>query len=49
MAVVYFGALALLLVSAFWYLDPATNTIVRSLSFKNFADLIGQRRTFRSR
>jgi len=42
MAVVYFGALALLLVSAFWYLDPATNTIVRSLSFKNFADLIGQ-------
>jgi putative spermidine/putrescine transport system permease protein len=42
MGVVYFGALALLLVSAFWYLDPVTHEIVRQLSFRNFADLIGQ-------
>src|ERR1043166_2957301 len=42
MGVVYFGALALLLVSAFWYLDPVTHDIVRQLSFRNFADLIGQ-------
>jgi putative spermidine/putrescine transport system permease protein len=42
MAVVYFGALALLLVAAFWALDPATNTIVRSFTLKNFQDLLAQ-------
>jgi putative spermidine/putrescine transport system permease protein len=42
MAVVYFGALALLLVSAFWYLDPRTHEIVRQISLTNFADLVQQ-------
>jgi putative spermidine/putrescine transport system permease protein len=42
MAVVYFGSLALLLVAAFWYLDPASNTIVRSFTLRNFADLASQ-------
>ncbi len=42
MGVVYLGALALLLVSAFWYLDPATNKIVRSLTLANFEELLSQ-------
>jgi len=42
MAVVYFGSLALLLVAAFWYLDPGTSTIVRSFTLQNFADLLNQ-------
>jgi putative spermidine/putrescine transport system permease protein len=42
MGVVYFGALALLLVAAFWSLDPASNAIVRSFTLQNFQDLLAQ-------
>src|SRR3954454_13712803 len=42
MAVLYFGSLALLLVSAFWYLDPKTSAIVRSFSLENFRIILTQ-------
>jgi len=34
--VVYLGSLAILLLSAFWYLDPATSAIRHDLSLQNF-------------
>jgi putative spermidine/putrescine transport system permease protein len=40
MAVVYFGSLALLLVSAFWYLDPRTTEVIREFSLTNFETLL---------
>ncbi|MFN8518099.1 MAG: ABC transporter permease [Chloroflexota bacterium] len=40
MGVVYFGSLALLLVSAFYVLDPRTSQIVQELSLKNFEMLL---------
>jgi putative spermidine/putrescine transport system permease protein len=40
MSVVYFGSLALLMVSAFYVLDPRTSQIVRELSLKNFQTLL---------
>lgn len=40
--VVYLGSLAILLVAAFWYLDPATSAVVREFSLKNFERLIGE-------
>jgi putative spermidine/putrescine transport system permease protein len=40
MSVVYFGSLALLLVAAFWYLDPTTSAIVKSFSLDNFRTLL---------
>ena len=42
MAIVYFGSLAVLLVSAFWYLDPRTSTIVHQLTLKNFETILTQ-------
>jgi putative spermidine/putrescine transport system permease protein len=42
MAVLYFGSLALLLVSAFWYLDPKTSAVVRSFSLQNFQTILTQ-------
>ncbi|HEY2916575.1 MAG TPA: ABC transporter permease [Candidatus Limnocylindrales bacterium] len=38
--VLYLGSLALLLVSAFWYLDPTTSSIVRSFTLQNFGTLL---------
>lgn len=38
--VVYYGSLALLLVSAFWTLDPTTHDIVHQLSLANFQKLV---------
>jgi putative spermidine/putrescine transport system permease protein len=40
MSVVYFGSLALLLVTAFWYLDPTTSAIVKAFSLDNFRTLL---------
>jgi putative spermidine/putrescine transport system permease protein len=40
MAVVYFGSLALLFVTAFFYLDPSTTQVVREFSLKNFQTLL---------
>jgi putative spermidine/putrescine transport system permease protein len=40
MGVVYFGSLALLLVAAFWSIDPKTSAVIRSLSLDNFQDLL---------
>jgi putative spermidine/putrescine transport system permease protein len=42
MGVVYFGSLAVLLVSAFWYLDPKTSAIVQGFSLENFQELLTQ-------
>jgi putative spermidine/putrescine transport system permease protein len=39
--VVYLGSLAILLVSAFWYLNPATSAIVHQFSLANFQQLLG--------
>ncbi|HXI45437.1 MAG TPA: ABC transporter permease [Candidatus Acidoferrales bacterium] len=39
-AILYLGSLAVLLVSAFWYLDPATSSIVRSFTLQNFVSLL---------
>jgi putative spermidine/putrescine transport system permease protein len=38
--VLYLGSLAVLLVSAFWYLDPSTSSIVRSFTLRNFSTLL---------
>jgi len=40
MSVVYFGSLALLMVSAFYVLDPRTSQIVREFSLKNFQTIL---------
>ncbi len=40
--VVYLGSLAILLVAAFWYLDPATSAVVRDFSLRNFERLINE-------
>ncbi len=39
--VVYLGSLAVLLVSAFWFLDPVTSKVVREFSLSNFQRLVG--------
>jgi putative spermidine/putrescine transport system permease protein len=36
----YLGSLAFLLVSAFWFLDPTTSSIVHTFTFQNFETLI---------
>ena len=41
--VVYLGSLAVLLVSAFWYLDPATSAIRHDFSLQNFQLLLSDR------
>lgn len=38
--VVYLGSLAVLLISAFWYLNPATSAIVHEFSLRNFQQLL---------
>jgi len=40
--VLYLGSLAVLLVTAFWFLDPTTSSIVRSLTLQNFVTLISE-------
>ena len=40
--VVYLGSLAILLLSAFWFLDPATSAIRHDLSLQNFQLLASQ-------
>jgi len=40
MGVIYFGSLAVLLVTAFFTLDPRTSQVVREFSLKNFATLL---------
>ena len=37
---VYLGSLAILLLSAFWYLNPITSAVVHDFSLNNFRDLI---------
>ena len=39
-AIVYLGSLAVLLVSAFWYLDPATSAVRHEFTLRNFQLLI---------
>ena len=39
---VYYGSLALLLISAFWTLDPTTHDIVHQVSLANFQKLVGE-------
>jgi len=38
--VVYLGSLAILLLSAFWYLNPVTSAVVHDFSLSNFQQLI---------
>jgi putative spermidine/putrescine transport system permease protein len=40
--VVYLGSLAILLLSAFWYLDPSTSAVVHDFSLRNFQLLLSQ-------
>ena len=40
LVVIYFGSLLLLLVNAFWTLDPGTARIRQELSLENFADIL---------
>ncbi len=42
MGVVYFGSLAILLVSAFFTLDPVTSQVVHQLSLKNFQTILNE-------
>ncbi len=37
---IYLGSLAILLLSAFWYLDPITSAVVHQFSLANFQQLI---------
>jgi putative spermidine/putrescine transport system permease protein len=37
---VYLGSLAILLLSAFWYLNPITSAVVHTFSLNNFQDLV---------
>jgi putative spermidine/putrescine transport system permease protein len=46
LVVAYLGSLAVLLVAAFWRLDPLTADIVREPTLVNFQTLIGQRAYF---
>jgi putative spermidine/putrescine transport system permease protein len=41
-AIIYLGSLAVLLVAAFWYLDPLTSAVVRSFTLQNFVTLATQ-------
>ena len=45
--IVYLGSLAILFVSAFWYLDPATSAVVKAFSLKNF-ELLASEPTYRN-
>jgi putative spermidine/putrescine transport system permease protein len=36
----YLGSLAVLLVTAFWYLDPATSSVIHEFTLKNFGTLL---------
>jgi putative spermidine/putrescine transport system permease protein len=38
--VVYLGSLAILLLSAFWYLNPITSAVVQQFSLSNFQELV---------
>src|SRR6476619_3876225 len=40
MGVIYLGALAMLLVTAFWQLDPLTSTVVKQFTLDNFKTLV---------
>lgn len=40
--VVYIGSLAILFVSAFWYLDPLTSAIRHDVTLRNFQELLGE-------
>jgi len=40
LVVIYFGSLVLLLINAFWTLDPSTARIRQELSLENFADIL---------
>jgi putative spermidine/putrescine transport system permease protein len=42
LAIGYLGSLALLLVAAFWSVNPVSGELVRSLSFENFETLIDE-------
>ena len=42
MGVIYFGSLAVLLVSAFFTLDPRTSQVVHQLSLKNFQTILNE-------
>jgi putative spermidine/putrescine transport system permease protein len=42
MAIVYFGSLAVLLVSAFWYLDPRTSKVIHEFTLKNFQTILSE-------
>ena len=42
LVVVYLGSLAVLLVAAFWYLDPRTSAVVHSFTLQNFVTLLTQ-------
>ena len=42
MGIIYFGSLAVLLVSAFFSLDPRTSQIVHQLSLKNFETILNE-------
>jgi putative spermidine/putrescine transport system permease protein len=37
---IYLGSLAILLLSAFWYLNPITSAVVRQFSLSNFQELV---------
>jgi putative spermidine/putrescine transport system permease protein len=41
-AFLYLGSLAFLLVSAFWFLDPTTSSIVHTLTLQNFVTLASE-------
>jgi putative spermidine/putrescine transport system permease protein len=42
MGIIYFGSLAVLLVSAFFTLDPRTSQVVHQLSLKNFQTILNE-------
>ena len=40
LVILYLGSLVILLVTAFWTVDPLSGDVIKELSFENFEDLV---------
>jgi putative spermidine/putrescine transport system permease protein len=40
LAILYLGSLVVLLITAFWTVDPLSGTVIKELSFENFEELV---------
>src|ERR1700709_269873 len=40
LVILYLGSLVVLLITAFWTVDPLSGTVIKELSFENFEELV---------